>query len=297
MRHFYVWAAFFVVFSGEIYGDNGTLYYDAATGDVFFDVNKDNGLFEGIEFRSRAGRIQTDNYRRLGEPTVLFSANETYIVDSAGIGTFRPDGFYGLGAIYPTNVSEEDFVSDVSSRWGGAGSLATPFDIEFARPQGIPRNDPNLPQLQDAWAEAATLTYFAPTGELTMDTAGDRGGFITSYGIKADLAKLDPAQAMSPGSAVFYADANELHGVGILGGGVYSFGNVMQPNLTPIEFTNAILSAQFRGSAGVGSTDFELQSAEGTVAFALVHIPEPATGLLLLLGFGIAALRQRSRRS
>lgn len=277
--------------------DRATLYYDAPSGEVFVNIEKENELFEGIEFRSKGAQIQTDNYLRLGEPTVLYRLREDYLVDSAGIGSFRPAGFYALGAIYPANLSEAEFTDDITAKWGGAGVRSRLFEsIEFARPTGVPRNDPNLPKLEDSWASAGTLTYVAPTGELIMDLGGAGGGFITAFSIKTTTSAIQTDDLLSVGAAVFESGDDRLQGAGVMGGQSYSFGNALPANLTAEEFSASISEALFLGEAGVGAINFNLGSSQAATSLALVHIPEPHAAWMLLLGVGLLGLVRRRAR-
>lgn len=274
--------------------DRATLYYDAPSGEVFVNIEKENELFEGIEFRSKGAQIQTDNYLRIGEPTVIYRLREDYLVDSAGIGSFRPAGFYALGAIYPANLSEDDFTDDITAKWGGAGVPSRLFEsIEFSRPSGVPRNDPNLPKLQDSWASAGTLTYVAPTGELIMDLGGDDGGFITAFSIKTSMDAIQTDELLSVGAAVFESDEGRLQGAGVMGGQSYSFGNVLPANLSSDDFVASISEALFLGEAGVGAINFDLGASQAAASFSLVHIPEPHAAWMLVIGVGVLGLFRR----
>ena len=275
--------------------DEGTLFYDSATGEVFLDIQSENGQIVGFDLRSAEGLMITDNYLRLGDPTLLFFVTETYLSDASPPDNSRPDGLYGIGPIFPPGMSEADFLSDVTSaNWGRPGtSKFFPFEIDFGQPTGIPINDPDLPRLQSAWAESVALRYFAPTGELTLDTTGAQGGYISHLVLMGDFLA---DQAVSPGFDVWEATDELIYGLGLLDHGVYELGALLEPGLSPEELTDALSQSGWKGPAGVGISGFDVGSSAGRVAFALVHVPEPPGGLGLMCLMAIlfaSALRRR----
>lgn len=271
-----------------------TLFYDPPTGEIFFDVQGPGGRFTGFDLRSQAGLLQTDNFLRLGEPTVLLHVTSTYLTDAAGLGTDRPDGLYGIGAVYPQNVSAADFVADVSASWGSDATGVVDFAIEFGRPAGIPRNDPNLMRIHGSWAETATLRYVAPTGELVLDTSGEDGGYLGYFAIES-FQRFRNDNAVAPQIDVWESGESTLAGIGLLAPGEHNLGAVLDIGLSPDEFTAAISSARWRGETGVGFGEFDLTLASGSNAMTLVHIPEPASVGMLILGMAVCCCRSRMR--
>ena len=281
-----------MLLAGFLLADTGTFFYDADTGEAFIEIMKDNDLFEGIEIRSASSQLLPDNYLRLGDPTILFTASSNYLVDSAGLGTFRPDGFYGLGQILPANLSAQEVMDDLTAKWGGAGTPNTLFEFDFSRPEGIPLNDPTLTNLQDSWATAATLKYDVRTGELSIEN----DGYITGFSIKPhDESLFDVDQIVNPGLPVFTSNSSRLQAAGLLAAGKYSFGNVMPAHLTPAELGAIFKEAAFFAEAGAGVSSLQLDSSVERVAFAVLHVPEPAGEALALVGLVICAMIRRRR--
>ena len=255
----------------------GTLYYDAPTGEVFFDIDLPDDRFITFDIRSEAGLLMPENFIRLGDPTILFFTSNNYIADNAGLGTFKPDGLYGIGSIYPPNVSESDFLADVTSTWGGVGDLElTPFATSFTRPTGVPRNDLSLPNLSEAWASSAELIYDATTGDVVLDTPG----YLSVVDLRSDDSAFDtPSIPWADERFVSHFDPDSLSIVGLLEPGQYSIESLLPPGLGQTELLNSLSSASFRGAAGVGATQFDLET--DSIAMSIIHVPEPTTALLI----------------
>ncbi len=119
MRHLHRCVILLVVCLGDsgVASAEGTLFYDAPTGEIFFEIDVPSGRFDLFDIRSENRLLRTENYQRIGDPTILFFLNEGYIADNAGLGTYRSDGLYGLGAIYPNDVPQADFLADIHSTY------------------------------------------------------------------------------------------------------------------------------------------------------------------------------------
>ena len=278
----------------------GTLYYDPPTGEMFIDAAwPGSDTFYGYALWSETDRLITDNYTRLGGSPEVFFLQPRGITEAMAFSDGFDNGLYQLGAVYPANVSEEDFLEDVRTEWGN--ELNYSFNIEFGRPDGIPKNDPDLPKLQDSWASAASLRYIAPTGELILNTDGEDGGFVTIFNIELEQSSseqisVDAVINPKPGNALrVLPDA--LAGIGLLEPGEYNLGAVLSAGLSASELESTIASSEFLGAAAVGSSDIDVSSfgSLGDVQMSLVHVPEPAARKSLFVALLLLGMMGRRR--
>jgi len=276
-------------FSSVVFASD--LFYDAESGEIFLNVISDQtDRFSGFEMSSGAGRFVTENYRRLGGPTDLFRLSPTGITEGGAFVGGYENGLYRLGAIYPENVSDEEFISDVSAVWAELGSTTTQlFATEFGRPSGIPLNDDGVQQI-DRWATSVSLLYWEPTGELILSSDGENGGYINAFGIHGtftDIATFDEGGR-------FTATNGKIESFGLVPPGTYSFGEVLPSNLTQQELSNSLSSADFIAEASDGQIAIEREG----IAMNISIVPEPTSCFATLLGcLTPFVLRQRRRDS
>lgn len=282
-------------FQRFVQNKEGTLFYDSATGEMFIDAVWPNSeTFKGYALWSEKDQFLTENYLRLGGSPDLFFLQPKGITEAAAFSGGFENGLYQLGAVYPANVGEEEFLADVRTQWGN--DLHYGFNIEFGKPSGVPLNDPDLPKLNDAWAKAATLSYIAPTGELILDTGGVQGGFVTVFGVRtSDGINVDDAINPKPGNR-FDVRPNSVSGTGLLPPGEYNLGALLTPNLSATELDLAISSSRFSGAAAVGSTDIDLlNSGGGQPQMSLVYVPEPSASTSVFLALLLLGMMCRRR--
>lgn len=274
----------------------GTLFYDPPTGELFFDLDVPEGRFITFDITSQEGRLLTENYNPLGGATIIYHVTNGYLADNAGLGTFKPDGFYNLGAIYPPNASQEEFLADVTSTWGSEASTnVVPFEIEFARPVGVPVNSPGPPIAEGDWATSATIIYNANTGELVMDNSQEDGGLISGFVIESDELRFRAAASLDVTETYFESSDKHLFAAGLIPAYAHRLGLVLEPGLSESEFADVVSNASFWSGTG-GTTDFQTL-IEDSVAFSLTHVPEPNSSPLALLAFLYVTATRSIRRN
>jgi|GEM_PF-3327138 len=272
----------------------GTLFYDAPTGEIFFHLDVPEDRFITFDVGSESDRLIPENFIRLGGPTIIFFAEDNYIADNAGLGTFKQEGFYGLGPIYPPNVSESDFLADVNSTYGTEASTElVPFEIAFERPSGVPRNDPSLPSLAESWAKSAQLTYDANTGNLAIHASGYLSGIVLESSEATDFSAS--ATSWLDNSFSVVADSDVFFVAGLMEPGNYEIESLLPAGLDPDQLSASFESASFRGQAGVGVSPFDFDVASN--AMSIVHVPEPAASLFASISWLAALVVLRSHIS
>jgi len=274
---------------------DGTIYYDAPTGEMFFEVDTPGTGITAFELRSNSSQLIHSQYQRLGGSTTLFKTSATTITDHAGFGTEKPEGLYSLGAIYPSNMTLDDLIADLT---GGYGVGVTPhsFVFELGRPIGTPINDVRLaPLTDDAWATAATLEYNEGSGELTLVA----DGYLTSLGLKPSATSVWHGDAFGIADADTKTgfDGSYYYSMGLLEPGEYSLGALLEAGLSSDQFVGAFDGAKYLGQAGVGASNFDFATADSALSLRMVHVPEPSFGAFSVLCVALFGLRCRVGKS
>lgn len=289
-------------------------YYDPATGNVSFDTTETrsgaiNTYVLAIDRRTPSPlRFRTDEYIKISNSSL--NTNSPFVIsDFTSSNPFR--GLYTVGNVLPVGLTEEfwtSFFAKKLSPINGLGShdytdivgnpLAPPAEFIYGPPEGEFQNRVDLIDPDSlTWAERATLTYYAATGEVVVDTTGAQGGHITGVMLKSDGAfnptEFDPSIDTGPFSscsgdlAFLFSDLIEP--------GRISLGKILPAGLDPSLFEATLESAQFLGRAGFKSRDFDFEGAGLDFNLAFVAVPEPLSGALAIAA--LAAIAPLGRRA
>jgi hypothetical protein len=285
-------------------------YYDPATGNVSFDTTETrNGQLHtyALSISSTAPFVfRHENQIRLSNST-LFTRTPYVLGDSTQDEQWR--GLYTLGNILPEGLTEETWTTFFTTFFDdppiGRGSHAHVDIVGGGVPEraafiyGAPSGEFNnrLDLVDPAllrWADRATLTYVARSGDVIVRTSGKDGGYITGISLKSSGDFLPEAFAPTIDPGVFASATPDsiFMMVNLIEPGQIRLGQILPAGLTADEFESLFTSAKFLGRAGfkAQSFDFDTQGRDFQLAFA---VPEPSTTLLIVVA-SLAMLRRRS---
>ncbi|HMP07505.1 MAG TPA: hypothetical protein PJ982_14235, partial [Lacipirellulaceae bacterium] len=218
-----------------------TFYYDPLTGNVSMDTTHTrSGSVYVYALSLGSMSFRSENLIRITNSTFL-----TQNSHALGEGSFSDpwSGLYTIGDVLPTGLTESEWSSLFTYNSGVAryrneylytdvigGGAPPPATFVYGRPEGEFQNASDLldPDTLN-WAETATLRYFPDTGNVTLQTAGRDGGYITAFMLES-AGKFTPAAYDPAFRANVFSEVSDSRIAGIfslLRPGSYRLGEIL----------------------------------------------------------------------
>lgn len=295
-------------------------YYDPATGNVSFDTSetRSGGIYSYYFSTSRGSaqrlEFRYENFIRLSGTSLSFT--DSWSIGEGSFSSFW-QGLYTIGDILPTGLSEDTWKTyftlartiqgprysrTVASPTGAyylytdvvGGGTPPEASFIYGRPEDEFQNKWDLVDADSlTWATRAQLIYHPWDGEVLIDTAGENGGYISSFELRSKGEFLPekftpfatgPLIGADVDTVFQFADAIEP--------GRYSLGHILPPGLSAQEYEATFAEANFLSRAGFKFRSFDFET-DG-IAMSLQFVPEPSALLLACaaLTYGFASSRQ-----